>query len=354
MAIITSANMIFVGNLVETDINEADYLTENASAILGTYSDLVMTSVTQSDGDHDGAIYDDEYNPGNDYISYDAGAGATAQYVDSSVLYTATITLGDGSTIVGDFVVIQAANGDTFIREELGGTQLDNLSIQSISLDSVSYANGAGFNTSENLSNTAVVCFATGVEIATLTGSVPVEDLRSGDLVHTMDHGLQPIRWVHSRTLPYAGKHAPIIFNAGVLAPSVPTRPIALSPQHRVLLRSRIAKRMFGKDEVFVSAKTLLTLPGVYRGARFMPVTYHHFACDAHEIIFANGTPAETFYPGPQALKALPQSALDDLFNAEFDTPNKILARPSPRGRQQRTLLARHAKNNVPVQVAAP
>ncbi|WP_272850330.1 hypothetical protein [Paracoccus seriniphilus] len=33
---------------------------------------------------------------------------------------------------------------------------------------------------------------------------------------------------------------------------------------------------------------------------------------DSHQIIFANGRPVESFYPGPQALKALDAEAFEE------------------------------------------
>lgn len=30
---------------------------------------------------------------------------------------------------------------------------------------------------------------------------------------------------------------------------------------------------------------------------------YYHMLFDAHQVIFANGAPSESFYPGPEALK---------------------------------------------------
>jgi hypothetical protein len=47
------------------------------------------------------------------------------------------------------------------------------------------------------------------------------------------------------------------------LGPGVPARPLHVSPQHRILLRNRVAQRMFGAAEVLVAAKALLDLPGV-------------------------------------------------------------------------------------------
>ena len=44
------------------------------------------------------------------------------------------------------------------------------------------------------------VCFARGTRIETQDGIVLIEDLKVGDLVRTLDHGAQPIRWIGSTT----------------------------------------------------------------------------------------------------------------------------------------------------------
>lgn len=41
-----------------------------------------------------------------------------------------------------------------------------------------------------------VVCFCTGTPIRTIHGEVSVEELKVGDQVMTLDHGLQTIRWI--------------------------------------------------------------------------------------------------------------------------------------------------------------
>ena len=92
--------------------------------------------------------------------------------------------------------------------------------------------------------------------------------LAEGDLVRTLDHGLQPVRWVGARRLSAAElaaaeKLRPIRIRAGALGPGTPRADLLVSPQHRVLVRSRIAQRMFGTDEVLVAAKQLLQIDGI-------------------------------------------------------------------------------------------
>ena len=197
-----------------------------------------------------------------------------------------------------------------------------------------------------------IVCFAAGTQITTDRGERLVETLQVGDAVLTTDNGLQPLRWTGARHLDAATLHAnphlqPIRIKAGALAPGMPKRDLVVSPQHRILVRSTIAIRMFDAQEVFVPAKHLLDLPGVSVATDLSEVTYVHIMCNDHEIITAEGALAETLYTGEQALKAMSDDARAEIDAVFGDAPylNRPLARTAPQGRRARQLVARHVKN---------
>ncbi|MCF3973044.1 Hint domain-containing protein [Paracoccus salsus] len=215
---------------------------------------------------------------------------------------------------------------------------------------------GAGTNARLNR-NGAVICFAAGTAIATSTGEVAVETLRVGDLVVTRDRGLQPVRWIARRRvgsglLAAMPQLRPIHIAEAALGAGLPRRDLLVSPQHRLLVRSEIARRMFGTDEVLVAARHLCGLPGILARPGTAPVDYWHFACDRHEVVFAHGAPAEALYPGPQALRAVEPTARAELLAlfpqlAEPGQPSVPPARPLVPGRQGRNLARRHARNKV-------
>ena len=202
--------------------------------------------------------------------------------------------------------------------------------------------------------NTNVVCFVAGTLIETDAGPRPVEALAVGDRVLTMAGGYEAIRWINARTCGAAElaahpKLLPIRIAADALGPGVPRADLCVSPQHRVLVRSAIAQRMFGSREVLVAANKLLALPGVTSAAAAREVTYVHFMCDAHQIVYANGAPTETMYSGAEAIRALSPAAREELIAifpqlAEPDFAEDP-AVPIPLGRRQRQLIARHIKN---------
>lgn len=144
-------------------------------------------------------------------------------------------------------------------------------------------------------------CFVAGTRIKTPGGEVPVEALCVGDLVTTRDEGPQPIRWIGRGAFSARGSCAPIRFEAGVLGNS---RPLRVSPQHRMLLTGWSAELHFGQAEVLVPAKAFIGSAGVSveHGER---VEYFHLLFDAHQIVISDGALSESFSPGAQALSGL-------------------------------------------------
>lgn len=199
-----------------------------------------------------------------------------------------------------------------------------------------------------------IVCFAEGTLIETEAGPVAVEMLKLGDLVVTRDHGLQPIRWIGSKRLGRSILQAvprllPIRIRAGALAPNVPARDLLVSPQHRILVRSKIAIKMFGALEVLIPAKQLLQLDGIDIATDVESVKYFHILFDAHEVVISNGAETESMYTGPEALKAVGRAAREEILTLfpqlRADRPRPA-ARPLPSGHGARKLVVRHRQHD--------
>ncbi|MQQ07418.1 type I secretion protein [Epibacterium sp. SM1979] len=148
----------------------------------------------------------------------------------------------------------------------------------------------------------AIICFAKGTCIDTDQGPRAVEDLRPGDLVRTQDNGFQPVVWSGQSKVPGQGRATPICLEPEFTGGSCD---LVLSPQHRVLIQNHAAELLFDSSEVLVPAGALITDPHVTT-APCAQVTYVHLLLPEHEIIFANGVAVESFFPGQQALSALP------------------------------------------------
>lgn len=203
--------------------------------------------------------------------------------------------------------------------------------------------------------DTVVPCFTTGTIIDTAEGPRTVETLGVGDKVVTLDHGLQPIRWIGSRSLDAREliakpKLRPIRITEGALGNQLPKRDLTVSPQHRMLIRSHIAKRMFGQNEVLIPARKLVDLPGVFVDEEADTVTYVHMLFDNHEVVFAEGTPTESLFTGPMALMSVGPEAYQEIVAlfpeiAEENYAPSTARRVPSRGKQISALVKRHLKN---------
>ncbi len=202
-------------------------------------------------------------------------------------------------------------------------------------------------------------CFCAGTLIRTPDGDRPVEEIAVGDAVLTMDEGSQPVRWVGSRALSAAELRArpnlaPIRVRAGAMGPDLPRRDMRLSPQHRVLLRSSIVARMYRSAEVLAPICKLLDAEGIERAGGAGGVRYRHLLFDRHQVVFANGMPAESLFLGSYAQRAMPDAALAEIASVFPDLagPGEAMA-PARRLAARRSKLAhavrRHRKNAKPL-----
>ncbi|MCU9838556.1 Hint domain-containing protein [Ruegeria sp. WL0004] len=157
----------------------------------------------------------------------------------------------------------------------------------------------------------SIICFTPGTLIATAHGPRPIESLQTGDMIVTRDNGLQPLRWIGSRTVAAHGKLAPILLDSSLLRGA--TAPLLVSPQHKLLWSGSRAQMYFGEPEVLVAASHLLENPAATR-VEGGHVTYIHLMLDRHEIIYANAAATESFYPGDEGLSALSDCAREEMF----------------------------------------
>lgn len=180
-----------------------------------------------------------------------------------------------------------------------------------------------------------VPCFTVGTEITTPDGERPIETLSTGDLVLTRDHGAQRIRWIGSRRLSHtqllaAGNLYPVRIKRSALAPDIPRKDLTLSPQHRLLLGSRIVKRLTGDSEVLAAARQLAGWPGIEISPPDDGITYLHLMFDRHEIIKANGCWVESLYFGSQARRGLSLAARQEVFALFPDMMRPDSSPPAP------------------------
>ncbi|MFK7751146.1 MAG: Hint domain-containing protein [Sedimentitalea sp.] len=147
-----------------------------------------------------------------------------------------------------------------------------------------------------------LVCFARGTLILTPNGQVPVENLRLGDAVLTLDNGVQPIIWKASRTVLFPGlDDLPVRVKADAFGAGQPFADLCVSPRHHLLQRDAINRLLFDAPEVLIAARECVDGQNIRQDANVALVQFHHFMFASHDLVWANGLPAESFYPGAQS-----------------------------------------------------
>lgn len=201
----------------------------------------------------------------------------------------------------------------------------------------------------------SVPCFVAGTLIKTPAGDRSVEAIRVGDLVTTLDHGPQPVRWVGLRRLSKTDLETnptlrPIRIAQGALGEGLPLTDLLVSPQHRMLVSSKITRRMFDAEQALIAAKHLLGLPGITQDTEHVSVVYGHLLFDRHEILISNGAASESFFTGPEAMKSVGPIAQQEILGLFPSLENQRAARILVPGKAARQMAEWHMKNRMPLQ----
>ncbi|PHQ97538.1 MAG: type I secretion protein [Marinosulfonomonas sp.] len=260
---------------------------------------------------------------------------------------TVTVTLPGGGTVTITGVTFYLADGRQVF------TPTDGSILQTSALVSTTWVSSQGSTTPASL---APPCFTPGTLIAIAGGHKLVESLQAGELVQTADKGLAAIRLVHMRTLSADHlkaypNHGPVRISAGSLGQELPGRDLIVSPQHRILIRSNIAERMFGQREILVPACQLVGMAGISRVKQVGEVTYIHILLDHHAVIYAENTPTETLFLGKQVHESLSPREIEKI-RIHFRYVSNFAMEPARllvRGVRLKKLLERHMSNNKPL-----
>ncbi|MGI3185037.1 Hint domain-containing protein [Nioella aestuarii] len=202
----------------------------------------------------------------------------------------------DGFTAVGDNALLNSpllvpfpvtaqlygftSSGDPVFFEPLTG----NCAIVS---NNPSLTGNIGFTTT----GTYAYCFAEGTEIMTDAGGKPVEQLKIGHMVTTADGTLAPVKWIGRQTVSTrfgpAERLMPVRFAAGSLGDGLPHSDLTVTADHGMLVDGVICHA-----GALVNGTTITRVPLAEMGETY---TVYHIETEEHEIILANGAPAETF-----------------------------------------------------------
>ena len=173
--------------------------------------------------------------------------------------------------------------------------------LQTITVDYANYTGpipSAVFDSQRLAVVATPVCFTTGTLIRTALGEVAVEDLRVGDLAVTTSGTLRPITWIGHREMTAADAalpfhQQPVRVRAGAFGHGLPARALTLSPGHPVL----VGANADNEGGVLVPIMCLINGTTITREP-VASVTYWHVELDAHDILLAEGLPAESYIDG--------------------------------------------------------
>ena len=117
------------------------------------------------------------------------------------------------------------------------------------------------------------------------------------------------MRQISETDLEAHAKVRPIRIKAGALGQNMPERNLTVSPQHRILVNSKLARRLHGDDEMLVAAKHLLQVEGVDVELDMDSVTYVRFLFNRHQIVESEGAETESLFIVREALKTVDSAA---------------------------------------------
>ena len=163
------------------------------------------------------------------------------------------------------------------------------------------------------------VALAGTSQILTPDGLRPAMGLRAGDLVETLDHGVQPLAWVGRSAPAYQlsdDTNGPIRIRAGAFGAFGPQENLTVFADQRILIDCPKCEALFGHRQYFVAARHLLHLRGVRRlGESDGPSVNLMFGTSA--IVQANGAWVEAWRPESLAIKGLSKALWDDLLASD-------------------------------------
>jgi hypothetical protein len=132
------------------------------------------------------------------------------------------------------------------------------------------------------------LCFCAGTMLATPDGEVAVEKLGVGDRVLTAGGEMRPIVWIGvGRVLASRGRRSaatPVIVRKGALADNVPHHDLHVTKGHALALDGVLIP-----VEFLVNHRTILWDDGAQETALY------HIELDRHDVLLANGAPAESY-----------------------------------------------------------
>jgi hypothetical protein len=203
--------------------------------------------------------------------------GTITSFSGSGTSYSATFTPTANSTSNGVVSVSSNKFSDAAGNSNIDGADANNTVTMSVNTQT----------------SGPPICFALGTLIQTTSGPVPVEDLQIGD---RLSFYVAPplvdsakVNWIGRQTFhPVMAElvdYLPIKISANALGPGQPFKDLYVSPDHAILF-----------DGTLIHAKVLVNGTSILQMTEWAgDIEYFHIETENHELVYANGVPAETF-----------------------------------------------------------
>ena len=200
------------------------------------------------------------------------------------------------------------------------------------------------FNEDDDLNTMEFFCFGKGTEIETPSGVALVETLEIGDLVKTLDGGTTPVLWVGKQTIypmfQRAERFQMVRVQAGAFGGGLPKRDLFVTADHAFLM-----------DGLLINAGALVngsTIVVMSKDELGQSIEVFHIETMDHQVILAEGVPAETFidYEGRRGFDNY------DEFTALYGKDRVVPEMPYPRVSAAR-MVPGHIKNRLGTSDAA-
>ena len=139
------------------------------------------------------------------------------------------------------------------------------------------------------MSRSPIACFVAGTRLATESGEVEVQSLRVGDRVRAVLTGRwETVAWIGHRVIdctrhPHKDQVWPVRVSAHAFGPCQPGRDLWLSPHHGVYV-----------NDVLIPVGLLINGTTI-RQIQLPAIDYWHVELPRHEVILAEGMPAESY-----------------------------------------------------------
>ena len=211
--------------------------------------------------------------------------------IDFSGSLAATIGDFDGSDSIDLKALGYVQGQSSYTVGGPGSTQVTvHEGTQSFDLLFASAITTSEFNLQQDGDGTeiTVTCYCSGTLIQTEGGEVAVENLAIGDKVVTQSGEAKPIKWIGHRSLvcsrqPDPRDVWPIRVAAGAFGANKPSRDLWLSPGHNIVA-----------EGVLIPIGALQNGKSIVQHER-ATVDYWHVELDEHDILIAEGLPAESY-----------------------------------------------------------